>query len=101
MGLLEVREPKSVTAGIRWRGRWDIIRFRGNEWEFEVQVIKDVVVDSGELVKLELCSLGMEPFKEGNLIVVEVRSLKNVKVPLVLLCMHQQVIDVAGNGGLA
>ena len=47
---MEMREPKSVMAGIWWRGWWDVIRDRGDERELEVQVKKDVVVDSGEVV---------------------------------------------------
>ena len=57
MGLLETREPKSVTVGIRRRGRWGIIGDRRDERELEVQVKKDAVVDSGEAVKLELGNL--------------------------------------------
>ena len=58
-------------------------------------------MDGCESVKLKLWSLGMELFKEGNLIVMEVRPLKDIKVPLVLLCVHQWVVDVTSNGGLA
>ena len=36
VGFLETREPKSVTAGIQQRGRWDVIGNRGDEWELEV-----------------------------------------------------------------
>ena len=46
MGVLETKEPKSVMAGIRRRGQWDIIGNRGDEQELEVQVKKDMVVDS-------------------------------------------------------
>ena len=35
-GSLETTKLKSVTVGIWWRGRWDIIRFRWDEWELEV-----------------------------------------------------------------
>ena len=100
MGVLETRKPKSVMAGIQWRGWWDVIGFRGNEWEPEVQVIKDAVVDSGEPVELKLCSLGMEPFEESDFIIMEVRSLEDVEVPLALLSVSRRVVDVAGNGGL-
>ena len=72
----------------------------GDEWELEVQVVKDVVVDSGKLVKLKLCSLGAEPLKESNFVVVEVGSLEDVKVPLAFLSVSWQVVDVAGNGRL-
>ena len=100
VGVLEMRKLKSVTVGIWQRGQWDVIRFRGDEWELEVQVRNDMVVDSGESVELKLCSLGVKPFKEGGFIVMEVRSLKDIEVPLALLSMSWQVVDVAGNGGL-
>ena len=87
-GVSETREPKSVMAGIWRRGWWYVIGFSGDKQELEIQVIKDLVVDGCESVKLKLCSLGMEPFKEGNLIVMEVRPLKDIKVPLALLCVH-------------
>ena len=38
-----MREPKSVTAGIQWRGRWDIVGNRGNQGAPEIEVIEDVV----------------------------------------------------------
>ena len=53
-----------------------------------------------KVLELELGDLCLEPLKEGNLVVVEIRLLEDVKVPLVLFFMSQQVIDVAGNGGL-
>ena len=95
-----MRELKSVTAGVQQRGRWDIIGDRGDERELEVQVKKDVVVDSGEAVKLELGDLGSEPLGKGNFIIMEVRLLEDIKVPLALLCMHWRVVNVASNGGL-
>ena len=91
---------KSVMAGIQWRGQWDIIGFGGDKWEFEVQVIKDTMVDSGEILKFELGVPGMEPFKECDFVIREERSLKDICDPLMLLCMRWQVVDVAGNGGL-
>ena len=97
---METREPKSVTAGIRQRGRWDVIGDRRDERELEVQVKKDAVVDSGEAVKLELGNLGSEPLGKGDFVVVEVRLLEDIKVPLALLCMRRWVVNVAGNGGL-
>ena len=57
-------------------------------------------MDSGEVVKLELGDLGSEPLSKGDFVVVEVRLLEDIKVPLVLLCVRQQVVHVAGNGGL-
>ena len=87
---MERREPKSVTAGIRRRGRWDVIGDRGDERELEVQVKKDTVVDSGEAVKLKLGDLGSEPLSKGD----------DIKVPLALLCVCRRVVNVASNGGL-
>ena len=100
MGLLETREPKSVTAGIRWRGQWDVIWDRGDERELEVEVVEDLVVDGSKVLEFELGVLGTEPFKERDFVVMEERPLKNVGDPLMLLCVHQWVVDVAGNGRL-
>ena len=97
---LETTKPKSVTAEIRQRGRWDIIRLGGDKWELEVQVVKDTMVDCCEVLEFELGVPGTEPFKECDFIVREERSLKDVYDPLTLLCVHQRVIDVTGNGGL-
>ena len=36
VGSLEMSKPKSVMAGVWWRGWWDVIRFRWDEWELEV-----------------------------------------------------------------
>ena len=87
-------------VGIQRRGWWDIIRDRGDERELEVQVKKDAVVDRGELVKLELGDLGSESLSKGDFVVVEVRPLKDIKIPLALLCVRRRVVNVAGNGGL-
>ena len=99
-GSLETTKPKSVMAGIQWRGWWDIIGLGGDKWELEVQVIKDMMVDCCEVLKFELGVLGTEPFKERDFVIGEERSLKDVCNPLMLLCMHRRVIDVTGNGGL-
>ena len=69
-GLLETREPKSVTVGIRWRGQWDVLWDRGDERELEVEVVEDLVVDSSKVLKFELGVPGTEPFKEHNFVVV-------------------------------
>ena len=95
-----MRELKSVTAGIWWRGQWDIIWFSGDKRELEVQVIKDSVVDGSEVLKLELGVSGTEPLKESNFIVMQERPLEDVGDPLTLLCVRQWVVNVAGNGGL-
>ena len=58
------------------------------------------MVDCSEVLKFELGVPGMEPFKERDFVIREERSLKDVCDPLTLLCMHRQVIDVTGNGGL-
>ena len=91
---------KLVTVGIWWRGQWDVIRFGRDEEKLEIQVKKDAMVDGGEVLKFELGSLRSEPVEECNLVVMEIGALKDVKVPLMLLCMGRQVIDVVGNGGL-
>ena len=99
-GSLETTKLKSVTAGIRWRGQWDIVRFGGDKGKLEVQVVKDTMVDCGEVLEFELGVPGTEPFEEHNFVVGEERSLKDVCNPLTLLSMRRRVIDVTGNGGL-
>ena len=99
-GALETTKPKLVTVGIRWRGQWDVIRFGRDKGEFEIQVVKDAVVDCGEVLKFELGVLGTEPFEERDFVVGEERSLKDVCDPLTLLCMRRRVVNVTGNGGL-
>ena len=99
-GVAETREPKSVTVGVWWRGWWDVIGFGGDKWELEVQVIKDAMVDCGEVLEFELGVPGTEPFKECDFVVREERSLKDICDPLTLLCMRWWVIDVTGNDGL-
>ena len=101
VGLLEMTKPKLVMVGIQWRGRWDIVGFSRDKWEFEVQVVKDAMVDCGEVLKFEVGVQGLEPFKECDFIVMEERSLKDISDPLMLLCMRQQVVDMTGNGGLS
>ena len=93
-------KPKSVTVGIWRREQWDVVRFSGDKGKLEIQVEKDAMVDGHEPVKLELCNLGSEPFGEGDFIIVEVGSLKDIEVPLMLLCMCWWVVDMTGNGGL-
>ena len=99
-GLLETREPKSVTAGIRWRGRWDVIRDRRDERELEIEIVEDPVVNSSESLEFELEVSCTEPLKESDFVIVQERPLENVGDPLVLLCMRRWVVNVAGNGGL-
>ena len=99
-GSLETTEPKSVTAGIQRRGRWDVVGFGGDKGKLEIQVVKDVMVDCGEVLKFELGVPGTEPFEERNFVVREERSLEDVCDPLTLLCVRRRVIDVSGNGGL-
>ena len=100
VGVLETRELKFAMVGIQWRGWWDVIGGRRNEWELEVQVIEDVVVYGSEMLKFELGISGTKPFEEGDLVIVQERSLEDVSDPLTLLCMHQWVVDVTRNGGL-
>ena len=101
MGLLETREPKSDTVGIWWRGRWDVIGDRSDKRELEIEVIEDPVVNGSELLEFKLEVLCTEPLAESNFVIVQERLLKNVGNPLTLLCVHRQVIDVTGNGGLS
>ena len=58
------------------------------------------MVYSSKVLKFVLDIPCTKPFKESDLIVMEERSLKDVSNPLMLLCMHQQVVDMAGNDGL-
>ena len=99
-GSLETTELKLVTAGIWRRGWWDVVRFGGDKGKLEIQVVKDAMVDCGEVLEFELGVPGTEPFEERNFVVGKERSLEDVCNPLTLLCVHRQVIDVTGNGGL-
>ena len=99
-GSLETTKPKSVTAGVWRRGQWDVVGFGRDKGKLEIQVIKDPMVDGGEVLELELGGLCSEPLEECDLVVVEIGVLEDVKVPLTLLCMSQRVVDVAGNGRL-
>ena len=101
MGSLETTKPKSVTAGVRQRGRWDVVGFGGDKGKLEIQVIKDPMVDGGEVLELELGGLCSEPLEECNLVIVEIGALEDVEVPLTLLCVSRRVVDMAGNGRLA
>ena len=58
------------------------------------------MVYGSEPLEFELEVLCMEPLEESNFVVMQERLLKNAGDPLMLLCMHQWVIDVAGNDGL-
>ena len=87
-------------AGIQQRGRWDIVGFGGDKGKFEVQVVKDAMVDSSEVLEFELVVPGTEPFKERDFVIGEERSLKDICDPLMLLCVRRRVVDVAGNDGL-
>ena len=91
---LETTKPKSVTAGIQQRGQWYVIGFSRDEWELEIQVIKDLVMDSGEMLEFELGVPGAEPFEECNFIVMEERLLKDIGDPLTLLCVRWWVVDM-------
>ena len=100
MGVVKTREPKSVTAGIRRRGRWDVVGDRGNKGALEVEIVEDTVVYASELLEFELEVLCTEPFEESDFVVVQERPLEDIGDPLMLLCVRRWVIDVAGNGGL-
>ena len=41
VGLLEMRELKSIMAGIWQRGRWDVIGDRSDKRELKIEVIED------------------------------------------------------------
>ena len=101
MGSLEATKPKSVTAGIRWRGQWDVVGFGGDKGKLEIQVVKDAMVDCCEVLEFELGVSGTEPFEERNFVVGEERSLKDVCDPLTLLCVRRRVVNVTGNDGLS
>ena len=100
VGSLEVTKPKSVTAGIWQRGWWDVVGFSGDKGKLEIQVVKDAMVDGGEVLEFELGGLCSESLEECDLVVVEIGALEDVKVSLMLLCVSRRVVDVAGNGGL-
>ena len=100
-GVAKTREPKSVTVGIWWRGRWDVVGDRRDKGALEVEIVEDMVVYASESLQFELDVSCSEPLEESNFIVGEERSLKDVGDPLMLLCVRQWVIDVAGNGGLS
>ena len=101
MGVAKTREPKSVTVGIRRRGRCDVVGDRGDKGALEVEIVEDAVMYASESLKFELEVSCSEPFEESDFVVGEERLLKDVGDPLTLLCMRRWVIDVAGNGGLS
>ena len=86
--------------GVRWRGRWDVIRFGGDKGELEVEIIEDTVMYASESLEFELEVACSKPCEKSNFIVVQERLLKDIGDPLALLCMCRQVVNVAGNGGL-
>ena len=100
-GLLEMTKPKSVMAGIRRRGRWDVIGFGRDEGKLEVEIVEDAVVYASESLEFELEVSRSEPFEESNFVVVREWPLEDVSNPLTLLCVSRRGVDMAGNGGLA
>ena len=58
------------------------------------------MVYAGESLEFELEVSRPEPFKKGDFVIVQERSLEDVGDPLTLLCVRRWVIDMAGNGGL-
>ena len=100
-GLLETTKLKSVTTGIRRRGRWDVIGFGRDEGELKVEIVEDTVMYAGESLEFELEVSRSEPFKESDFIVVQERPLEDVGDPLTLLCVSRRVVNMASNGGLA
>ena len=97
---MKMREPKSVMAGIEWRGWWDVIGDRRDKGALEVEIVEDAVVYASELLKFELEVSCIEPLEESDFVVGEERSLQDICDPLTLLCVRWQVVDVAGNDGL-
>ena len=59
------------------------------------------MVYASESLEFELEVLCTEPFKESDFVIVQERPLEDVGDPLMLLCVHRWVIDVAGNDGLS
>ena len=59
-----------------------------------------MVVYGCELLKFELDISCTEPLKEGDFVIMQERSLKDVSDSLMLLCVYRQVVDVARNGRL-
>ena len=96
-----MREPKSVMAGIRQRGWWDVVRDRRDKGALEVEIIEDAVVYASESLEFELDVSCTEPLEESNFVVVQEGSLEDVSDSLMLLCVRQWVVDVAGNGRLS
>ena len=101
MGIAKTRELKSVTAGVRRRGQWDVIGDRGDKGALEVEIVEDTVVYASESLEFELEVSCPEPFKESDFVVVQEWPLEDVGDPLMLLCVRWRVIDVTGNGGLS
>ena len=99
-GVAETREPKSVTAGIQRRGWWGVVRDRRDKGGLEVEIVEDVVVYASESLEFELDVSCSEPLEGSDFVIREERLLKDICDPLTLLCVHQQVVDVAGNDGL-
>ena len=100
-GLLETTKPKSVTVGIRRRGRWDVIGFGRDEGELKVEIVEDAVMYASESLEFELEVSRSEPFKESDFVIVQERLFEDVGDPLTLLCVSRWVVDMASNGGLA
>ena len=88
-------------AGVWRRGRWDVVRDRRDKGALEVEIIEDTVVYASESLEFKLGVSCTEPLEESDFVVVQEGSLKDIGDPLMLLCVCQWVIDVAGNGGLS
>ena len=58
------------------------------------------MVYSSEVLEFELGIPCSKPFKEHDFVIVKERLLEDVSNPLTLLCVHQQVVDMARNDGL-
>ena len=76
-GVAEMRELKSVTAGIQRRWQWDVVGDRRDDEALEVEIIEDAVVYASESLEFELDVLCMEPFEKSDFVVVQKRALED------------------------
>ena len=58
------------------------------------------MVYSSEVLEFKLGIPCSKPFKEHDFVIVKERLLEDVSDPLTLLCVRQQVVDMARNDGL-
>ena len=87
-------------VGIWWRRWQDVIGDGRDKGKLEVEVVEDAVMYGSEVLEFELDTPGTKPFEEGDFVVMQERSLKDVSDPLALLCVHWQVVNMTRNGRL-